>query len=159
MTPQSTFHWLNRKTNKQTSTLVGKQTLVSLPSSPDPEPEPSSSPSSSSGGKLPEVLPSRYRSSAAKVCAETWKTEDSHSYHSSIKDRKKRASEQSSFITLPEFFPLIKSMWMSPQLRGKTIPLTSSDLSRPSMRSLQFKWAVYRIHTVTFIVNWPRVLF
>lgn len=53
----------------------------------------------------------------------------------------------------PEFFPLIKSMWMSPQLRSKTIPLTSSDLSSPSMRSLQFNWGVYSIHTVTWIVK------
>lgn len=53
----------------------------------------------------------------------------------------------------PEFFPLIKSMWMSPQLRSKTIPLTSSDLSCPSMRSLHFNWGVYSIHTATSIVK------
>lgn len=73
--------------------------------------------------------------------------------------QKKRENEQSSFITLTEFFPLIKSMCMSPQLRSKAIPLTSSDLSWPSMRSLQFNWGVYSIHTVTFIVNRPWFLF
>lgn len=44
---------------------------------------------------------------------------------------------------------------MSPQWRSKTIPLTSSDLSWPSMRSPQLNWGVSSIHTVTFIVNSP----
>lgn len=158
MTPQSTFHWLNRKkqTNKHTSWKadIGFVTIVSR---------------SGAWTIVFTVFIIRGEvawSSALQVqiiCREGLRRDLEDRRQSQLpfkhQGQKKRASEQSSFITLPEFFPLIKSMWMSPQLRGKTIPLTSSDLSRPSMRSLQFKWAVYRIHTVTFIVNWPWVLF
>lgn len=93
-----------------------------------------------------------------RLCWDLGEREDNPSYHSSIQDRE-RENEQSSFITRAEFFLLMKSMWKSPQLRSKTIPLTSSDLSWPRMRSLHFHWGVYSMHTVTFIVNRPSFFF
>lgn len=152
MTPQSTFHWLGKKTkNEHTSWAdIGFVTIVSR-----------------SGAWTIVFTVFIIRGEVAWGSALQVQIICREGLCSDLEDRrqsqlpfkhqgeKKRESEQSSFITLPEFFLLIKSMWMSPQLRSKTIPLTSSDLSRPSMRSLQFKWAVYRVHTVTFIVNWP----
>lgn len=152
LTPQSTFHWFKKKKKIEHNGLkrdIGFLTIVSR---------------SGAWSIIFTIFIIKGEvawSSALQVeiiCRKDGRLcgdrEDNHSCHSSVKDRK-RENEQSSFDTLTEFFPLIKSMWMSPQLRSKTIPLTSSDLSWPSMRSLQLNWGVYSIHTVTFIVNRP----
>lgn len=88
-----------------------------------------------------------------ELCGDLEERRENHSYYSSVKDKKREKMNRAPLSLSPEFFPLIKSMWMSPQLRSKTIPLTSSDLSWPSMCSLQFNWGVYSIHTVTCIAK------